>query len=530
MEYDYIIVGAGSAGCVLADRLSANGRHKVLVLEAGKRSNFWTSFPVSFGLLIDNPAANWRFRSEPEENTAHRAIPVPRGKLLGGSSAINGLVYVRGQRLDYDTWAQQGNRGWDFDSVQTYFRKLEDFERGDDGIRGSGGPIHVSECPDESPIYDAWFAAGAELGLPRNNDYNGLSQEGMCKTQTTIRNGQRASAAVGYLKPAMSRANLRVETEVMVERLLLEGKRAVGVAYRHAGLIFEAKARREVILCAGAIKSPQLLELSGIGQGERLRGHGIEVRHELNGVGENLRDHIAPRLKWRVSQPKVTYNDRASGIGLGFQILRYFLTRKGFLSLPSAPMLAFLRTRPEMESPDVQLHLVPYWYTDPNARRLGPEPGMIATVYQLRPESTGSIHLKSADAGDDPAINFNFLATELDRRCLLDGTHWTRNLMKTQAMKAFTGVEEAPGDAIQGDDAVLEWIRRTAETTYHPTGTCRMGPDDRAVVDERLRVHGMAGLRVADASIMPTLVSGNTNAACLMIGEKAADMVLEDAA
>ena len=530
MQYDYIIVGAGSAGCVLADRLSANGRHKVLVLEAGKRGNFWTSFPVSFGLLIDNPAANWRFRSEPEANTANRAIPVPRGKLLGGSSAINGLVYVRGQRLDYDTWAQQGNRGWDFDNVQNYFRKLEDFERGDDGIRGAGGPIHVSECPDESPIYDAWYAAGAEMGLPRNDDYNGASQEGMCKTQTTIKNGQRASAAAGYLKPAMNRANLRVETEVVVERVLLEGKRAVGVAYSAHGQTMEARAGREVILCAGAIKSPQILELSGIGQGERLRGHGIEVRHELDGVGESLRDHIAPRLKWRVTQPKVTYNDRASGIGLGFQIMRYFLTRKGFLSLPSAPMLAFMRTRPELESPDVQLHLVPYWYTDPNARRLGPEPGMIATVYQCRPESTGSIHIKSINPNEDPAINFNFLSTELDRRVLLDGTHWTRDLMNTQAMKAFTGVEEAPGKDIQGDDAVLDWIRQTAETTYHPTGTCRMGPDDRGVVDERLTVRGLQGLRVADASIMPTLISGNTNAACLMIGEKAADMVLEDAA
>ncbi|MBL6951710.1 MAG: GMC family oxidoreductase N-terminal domain-containing protein [Alphaproteobacteria bacterium] len=529
MEYDYIIVGAGSAGCVLANRLSANGRYKVLVLEAGKRSNIWTSFPISFGLLIDNPAANWRFRSEPEANTANRPIAVPRGKVLGGSSAINGLVYVRGQPLDYDTWAQQGNRGWDFDNVQNYFRKLEDFERGDDGVRGAGGPIHVSECPDESPIYDAWFAAGAELGLPRNHDYNGAKQEGMCKTQTTIKNGQRAGAAGGYLKSAMTRTNLTVETEVLVERLLLNGKRAVGVAYSANGQTMEAKAGREVIVCAGAIKSPQLLELSGIGEAERLRGHGIEVQHDLPGVGESLRDHIAPRLKWRVTQPKVTYNDRASGIGLGFQILRYALTRRGFLSLPSAPMLAFMRTRPEMESPDVQLHLVPYWYTDPNARRLGPEPGMIATVYQLRPESMGSIHIKSADASMDPAINFNFLSTELDRRCLLDGTQWTRDLMNTHAMDAFRGVEEAPGEPIQGDDATLEWIRRTAETTYHPTGTCRMGPDERGVVDERLRVRGMQGLRVADASIMPTLVSGNTNAACLMIGEKAADMVLEDA-
>ena len=269
MEYDYIVIGAGSAGCVLANRLSASGKYNVLVLEAGKRSNFLSQFPISFALLLDNPAANWRFRSEPEEGTANRAIPVPRGKVLGGSSAINGMVYVRGQPLDYDTWAQQGNRGWDFDTVKNYFRKLEDFERGDDGIRGEGGPIHISECKDESPLYDAWIAAGAEIGVPYNFDYNGANQEGMCKTQTTIRKGKRASAAAGELRPAMKRSNLRGEAEVLVEQVLLEGKRAVGGAYSANGQRMTALAGREVILSAGAIKSPQVLELSGIGQAGR---------------------------------------------------------------------------------------------------------------------------------------------------------------------------------------------------------------------------------------------------------------------
>ncbi|MDP6814934.1 MAG: GMC oxidoreductase, partial [Alphaproteobacteria bacterium] len=346
----------------------------------------------------------------------------------------------------------------------------------------------------------------------------------------TIRDGQRASAAVGYLKPAMRRGNLKVEVETLVERVLLEDGRAVGVAYRVGGQPREARARGEVILSAGSINSPQILELSGVGQPELLQSLGVEVRHPLAGVGENLRDHIAPRLKWRVTKPGVTYNDRAAGWRIGWQVLRYAVNRSGFLSLPSAPMLTFFRTRDELESPDIQLHIVPYYFSDPNARRLYKEPGMIVTVYQCRPESTGSIHSKSADPAEPPAIRFNFLSEELDRRCLLDGVHLSRKIIESPAMDGFRGVELAPGEEVQGDEAVLAWVRETAETTFHPTGTCRMGQDDRAVVDERLRVRGVTGLRVADGSIMPTLVSGNTNAACLMIGEKAAAMVLEDAA
>jgi choline dehydrogenase len=526
MEFDYIIVGAGSAGCVLANRLTADGKHNVLLLEAGRASHPVSRIPISYGLLINNPSANWLYQSEPEPGTKNRNIPVPRGKLLGGSSAINGLVYVRGQRLDYDTWAQLGNRGWSYDDVLPYFRKLERYEGGTSGGRGGGGPVRVSEAPDKSPLYDALFAAGEQCGLQRNADYNLEDQEGMVKTQTTISRGRRQSTAYAYLKPARARRNLQIETNALASRILIEGKRATGVVWRQGGQERRATARREVIVAAGGVAAPQLLELSGIGQPERLKDLGIEVAHELPGVGENLRDHIAPRMKWRITQPRATYNDRARGLGLVWQVLKYGLTGTGFLNLPSAPMLAFARTRPELESPDVQIHFVPFSYNNPKERKLEDEPGMLMTVYQLRPESTGSIHLKSADPAAHPAIRFNFLSQDLDCRTLIDGMRLCRAIADAPAMAGMRGAEVAPGKDVQSDDELLDWARGAAETAFHPVGTCKMGSDAMAVVDAELRVHGIAGLRVADASIMPTLVSGNTNAAAIMIGEKASDMVL----
>jgi len=525
MEFDYIIVGAGSAGCVLANRLSADSRNRVLLLEAGPASHPLSRLPVSYGLLLNNPKANWCYFSEPEEGTANRPIPVPRGRLLGGSSSINGLVYVRGQKLDYDTWAQLGNRGWSHDDVAPYFIRMEDYDGGEAGSRGRGGPLKVTESPDESPLYDALFAAGEQVGLSRNPDYNGASQEGMVKTQTTIANGRRMSTAYTYLRPAQSRTNLKVEVNALTSRVLLDGKRAVGVEWSNNGRTRQAKATREVILSAGAINSPQILELSGIGQPEQLRQHGIDVQHELPAVGENLRDHVAPRMKWRIRQRGATYNDRARGAGLVWQVLKYGLTRKGFLSLPSAPVLAFLRTRPELEVPDVQLHFVPFSYNNPKERKLEPLPGMIVTSYQLRPESLGSVHIKSADPAEHAAIRFNFLSNELDQQTLVESVKFTRRIMATPAMQDMRGDEVAPGDARQSDAEILDWLRATSETAFHPVGTCKMGQDDTAVVDEALRVRGMEGLRVADASIMPTLVSGNTNAAAIMIGEKASDLI-----
>jgi choline dehydrogenase len=528
---DYIIVGAGSAGSALASRLSEDARTTVMVLEAGAASHPFSVLPVSFGLFIDHPGVNWRYSSVPEGNTAHRRIPVPRGKLLGGSSAINGLVFVRGQPLDYDSWAQMGNRGWSYGDLLPVFRRMENWEGGADGVRGAGGPLHVSEVPDQNPLYDALFAAAEEIGIARNPDYNGGTQEGICKTQTTIRRGQRMSAARCYLTPAKGRPNLRIVTDVVVQRVVLDGTRAIGVVYRHAGGRMSVRAGREVILCAGGIASPQLLELSGIGRPDVLQAQGIEIRHRLDSVGENLRDHLNARIQWEVVRSGVSYNERMNGLGKVREALRYAMSRGGFLSLPSAPLLAFLKTRPELDEPDIQCHLVPYSIKSAMRRQLHRRPGFTTAVYQLRPESLGSVHVASPDPRDQPAILFNFLSDVLDRRTMIDGFRLLRRLVLAPALDGIRGQELSPGASVRSDDEILSWIRENAETAYHPVGTCRMGPKGgRTVVDARLRVHGISGLRVADASIMPTMVSGNTNAAAIMIGEKAADIIREDQA
>ncbi|MBL8699188.1 MAG: GMC family oxidoreductase N-terminal domain-containing protein [Alphaproteobacteria bacterium] len=523
-QVDTIIVGAGSAGAVLAHRLTADGRRRVLLLEAGRPSHPYSRLPVSYGLLIDEPTANWRFRSTPEPGTANREIPVPRGKLLGGSSAINGLVYVRGQPLDFDTWAQFGNRGWSWDDVLPVFRRMEAFAQGDPAVRGRGGPLHVTEVADRNPLYDAIVAAAEQAGQRRNPDYNGLDQEGIGRTQATIARGRRMSTAVCYLDEAMRRPNLRVVTEALTHRVLLEGTRCVGVAYESGGGVVEVRAR-EVILCAGAICTPQILELSGIGDPDVLRAQGVAVRHALPAVGRNLRDHIAARLIWRIKVPGVSYNDRARGLGLMREIARYLASGSGFLSLPSAPLLGFFKTRPELATPDIQIHFVPYSVKDPKRRKLQTFPSMTTAVYQLRPESLGSVHIRSADPREPPAIRFNFLSDEIDRRTIVDGIRIARRIIESPAMDTYRGDEFQPGRQVERDDELIDWMRRTSETTYHPIGTCRMGPGPDSVVDATLKVHGLQGLRIADASIMPTMPSGNTNAPAVMIGEKAADLI-----
>jgi choline dehydrogenase len=524
--FDYIVVGAGSAGSVLANRLSADPKHKVLVLEAGRESHPWSRIPVGFAKLIENPAANWLYSSEPDEGTGQRRIPIPRGKLLGGSSSINGMVFVRGQAQDYDQWAQLGNRGWSYREVLPIFRDMESFRgEADEEYRGRDGLLKVTENNETGPLYDALIKAAGEVGIAYTKDYNGAKQDGIGMTQATIRNGRRMSTAVCYLDPARTRSNLTIQANALTECLLLQGKRCVGVRYNADGQQREARAAKEVVVSAGSINSPQLLELSGIGQPDVLNNAGIEVRHELKGVGENLRDHYSPRMKWTVpSSLGLTYNAKARGLGMVWQALRYATTRKGLLGLPAAPIRAYIRTRAGLDAPDAAISWIPF-LAAPNFK-LAKQSGITAIMNILRSESTGSIHVTSNSPRSQPAVRFNFLTAQLDREVTLEAMRVTRRIMTAPSMRDVATDEIAPGVNIQSDDELLDWIRHNAETTYHPVGTCKMGHDPMAVVDDQLCVHGIERLRVADASIMPTLTSGNTNAPSIMIGEKASRMIL----
>ncbi len=528
-EYDFIVVGAGSAGSAVAHRLSADPKHRVLLLEAGRASHFWSRVPAGYAKLINNPDANWRFWSEPEESTNGRQVYVPRGKLLGGSSSINGLVFVRGQARDYDTWAQLGNRGWSYQDVLPVFKRMESYEGGEDEYRGRTGPLRVTDPDETGPLYDALFAAAEQAGVPRAGDYNGRVQDGISMSQTTIANGRRQSTARCYLDPIRDRMNLTIQTEAQTERLLLEGKRCTGVQYRVGNEVRTARARRDVVVSCGTIMSPQLLELSGIGQGERLKGLGIEVKHDLPGVGENLRDHYAPRTRWEINAPGVTYNTLAGGwFGLVRQALKYAVSRRGLLGIPAAPVRAFVRSREGLDGPDALLGWVPLLYEP--GYKISKQSGVTCYAHAMRPESKGSIHITAPDPGRQPAIRFNFLADPLDIEVTLAAVRIVRAIMTAPAMQPLQVRELQPGPETTSDDALLDWVKAVGETTYHPVGTCKMGQDPMAVVDERLKVRGIEGLRVADASIMPTLISGNTNAPSIMIGERATDFILADAA
>ena len=524
--YDYIIIGAGSAGAALAYRLSENPSNRVLLIEAGKAGHPLERLPISFALFIDHPGVNWRYRSEPEEGTHNRAIPVPRGKLLGGSSSINGQIHVRGQVQDYDGWARLGNRGWGWQDMEPLFKRMENYEKAVDGTRGTQGPLRVTEVADKSPLFDAVFAAAQRYGIRRNPDYNGPEQEGMGMSQATIWHGRRMSTAYCYLRPAMKRPNLRVVTEAAARRLLLDGRRCKGVVFERGGQSVRVSAEREVILCAGSIASPQLLELSGIGKPEILQRYGIEVRHALAGVGEHLRDHIIARAQLRVKVASASYNRRTRGLRGALEVLKYVTASSGFLSLPSGPMTGFAKTRPGLQTPDVQLFFPPFAVKSLEDRKTLPYPAMTASCYQLRPESLGSVHIRSADPNEQPAIRFNFFSHPLDMATTIAGFNLLRRIVAAPEMAAYAGEEFSPGAAIHTDADIEAWIRAHAETGFHPIGTCRMGPGEDAVVDDQLRVHGIQGLRVADASICPTMPSGNTNAAAILVGEKCADLIL----
>jgi choline dehydrogenase len=529
IEFDYVIVGAGSAGCVLANRLSADGKNSVLLLEAGpKDSNIWIHVPLGYGRLFKDKDVNWMYQTEPEPGLDGRRVFQPRGKVLGGSSSINGLLYVRGQHEDYDRWRQHGNSGWGFDDVLPYFRKAEDQARGADEFHGAGGPLPVSDWRHRDPLSEAFVQAAAETGIPVNPDFNGASQEGAGFFQTTTRAGRRASTAVAYLRPAQRQGNLRVETAALAQRVLFEGQRAVAVEYRQAGSLRTARARKEILVSSGTYNSPQLLQLSGVGPAELLRKHGIDVVLDAPGVGHDLQDHMQVRMVMRCAKP-ITLNDVVNSpvrkILAGAQ---YAAFRRGPLTIAAGTSGAFFKTSPRLATPDIQVHFLPF-STDKMGEKLHSFSGFTASICQLRPESRGSLRIASSDPAAAPEIRINYLATEVDRIANVEGLKILRRILHAPALAPYVTEEADPGARVSSDEALLNYCRQRGTTIYHPTSTCRMGNDPLAVVDQRLRVRGIEGLRVVDGSVMPDLVSGNTNAAIIMIAEKASEMILQDA-
>jgi choline dehydrogenase len=526
--FDYIIVGAGSAGCVLANRLSASGRHRVLLLEAGGEDrNIWIHVPLGYGKLFSNPKVNWLYNTEPEPECSGRQIIAPRGKVLGGSSSINGLLYVRGQPQDFDHWRQLGNTGWSFDDVLPYFRRAEDQARGSDDLHGSGGPLAVSDV-EPHPLCEAFIEASQQAGFRRNDDFNGPTQEGAGYYQVTCRNGRRCSTARGYLKPARSRGNLKVAANALTTRILFEGRRAVGVEYRHEGALKTARAAGEVIVAAGALNSPQVMQLSGLGPAALLQSFGVDVVADMPGVGADLQDHYQVRFGYRCTEP-ITINDMMASFGGRLAAgMQYIFRRRGFLTIGAGYAGGFFRTDPSLPSPDVQIHFI-LFSAESIGKALHPFPGFLASVCQLRPESRGHVRIKSRDPAASPAIQPRYMSAPVDRDVMVKGIKLTRRIMGQPAISRYIAEERVPGPQCQSDADMLAFARNEGTTVYHPTSTCRMGSDLTAVVDERLRVHGIERLRVIDASIMPTVVSGNTNAATIMIAEKGADMILADA-
>jgi choline dehydrogenase len=530
--YDYIIVGGGSAGCVLANRLSADPANRVLLLEAGGRDwNPWIHVPVGYFKTMHDPQTDWCYKTEPDPGLNGRRLDWPRGRVLGGSSSINGLLYIRGQKEDYDHWRQLGNVGWSYDDVLPYFIRAEDQERGADDYHGAGGPLAVSDMRIRRELCDKFIEAAGELGIPPSSDFNGAEQEGAGYFQLTAKDGRRCSTAVGYLKPARGRPNLEIVTHAQTERVLFDGRRAVGVAYRqggrNGGKLSEARCRGEVILSAGAIGSPQILLLSGVGPGAQLQSFDIPVVHDLAGVGRNLQDHLQVRMVFRTKDP-ITMNDQVHNPFKKMLMgLDYIFFRHGPLTMGASQVCVFARTSPEVATPDIQFHLQPL-SADKPGEGLHRFSAFTSSTCQLRPESRGVIELRSPFAQDHPAIHPNYLATAKDQQTTVAGMRLSRAFAATSTLAPLIDSEMTPGAQAESDAELLEAARNISQTIYHPTSTCKMGRDESAVVDERLRVHGIEGLRVVDASVMPCVVSGNTNAPTIMIAEKASDMILSD--
>ena len=530
--YDFIIIGAGSAGCVLANRLSADPAARVLLLEAGgKDASILVRMPAGAADLFSVKGAyNWGFWTEPEPHLDGRRLFWPRGRGWGGSSSINGMVYIRGHARDYDRWRQMGLAGWGYADVLPYFLRSEGFEGGGDAFHGADGPLHVSRAASRNPVFSSFIEAGAQAGHSLTEDFNGAQQEGFGPYQLTIRDGRRWSAARAYLHPALKRPNLTAKTGARITRILIEKGVAVGVDYVQGGQARNARATCEVLLCAGSVQSPQILQLSGIGDPAALAAAGVETRHALPGVGANLQDHLDIILSWETPGVKtaVSYNRGLSRLTTG---VRYMLANQGPGRENFLEAGAFLKSRPDLEAPDLQLHCLLAIMKD-HGKQVSLKDGFSVHVCQLRPESRGRIGLRSADPFDDPAIFAGYLATDEDKRALRTGVAIVRDVAAQKALRAISGAEVEPGDKVASDADIDAWIRGTAETVYHPVGTCRMGAegDAMAVVDGSLRGNGLGALRVVDASAMPTLIGGNTNAPTMMIAEKAADMILGRAA
>jgi choline dehydrogenase len=529
-QYDYIVIGAGSAGCVLAGRLSEDPATRVLLLEAGPADrSIWLHLPIGYGKTMWDPRYNWCFHTDPEPSMNGRRIYWPTGKTLGGSSAINGLIYIRGQREDYDRWRALGNVGWSYDDVLPYFIRSEHNERGAGSFHGGDGPLRISNIPQRHMLIDAFIDGAASLGIPRNDDFNGATQEGAGYFQLTTYRGWRCSAATAYLKPARRRSNLRIETGAQATRLLLEGRRATGVSYRQNGRDIQAHCTREVLLAAGTIQSPQLLQLSGIGPPALLAQHGIGVVHDLPGVGENLQDHLQIRLIYECTRP-ITTNDELHSLHGRIKIgLQWLFARRGPLAVGINQGCCFMRALPgEAATPDIQFHVATL-SADMAGGEVHPFSGFTLSTCQLRPASRGRIAIASRDPMQPPSMQPRYLTEEIDRRTTVAGMRSARAIAQSEPMRPFVRREVKPGPQAVDDRGLLEFARNNGATIFHPSGTCKMGSDPLAVVDPRLRVHGIGGLRVVDCSIMPVLVSGNTHAPVVMIAEKAVDMIREDA-
>jgi len=527
-DFDYIIIGAGTAGCVLANRLSADPSKRVLLLEAGGNDRYvWIHIPVGYLYTMSNPRTDWCFMTEPEPGLNGRVLNYPRGKVLGGCTAINGMIYMRGQARDYDHWRQLGNTGWGWDDVLPYFTRSEDHWRGKDEFHGAGGEWRVEPPRVDWEILDVFREAAAECGIPKVDDFNRGTNEGCGYFEVTQKAGVRWTAAKGFLRPARQRPNLLVQTDAQVKRLVIEGHRCTGVEFLYKGGVKTANARSEVILSAGSIGSPHILQLSGIGPGEWLRDAGIEVRHELPGVGGNLQDHLQLRLVYKVKNT-LTLNERARGLfGRAGMAWEYALFRRGPMTAAPSQLGCFARSDPSFDTPNLEYHVQPL-SLDKFGEALHPFPAFTASVCNLRPTSRGYVRIRSSEPSTHPAIQLNYLSTEEDRRVAVDAIRLTRRIVAAKALQRFEPEEYRPGTEFQSDEDLAKAAGNIGTTIFHPVGTCKMGPaeDASAVVDPQLRVHGLEGLRIADASIMPSITSGNTSAPTVMIGEKAADLIL----